>query len=128
MTEEFSLTGRMEDIRETLRTVERLRAKAEARHRETQAILDGLSAILEPGDSGEVWARMFRVFHRLVEFDHAFVLESRGAGRFECTAATDPVFLHSSWSGGRLFERVLTGKVTATYSVTRVSPPPCGLA
>lgn len=120
MTDSLSLTGRMEDVREALRTVDRLRSSAERRQRETEAILEGLTAILQPGGSGEVWGRMFRVFHRLVEFDHAFVLESSAAGDFACTAATDPAFLHTRWQPGRLFERVLDGHVTATYSVRRV--------
>lgn len=108
-----------EQLREALMSLQRLKDQADQQRLETETLLQGLSAILQPKGPDETFEDMFLVFRRIIDFEEAFMLaqDPEQPGALRCVAATDERFADVQWWPRRLFKRVMRGKGTTTYSI-----------
>ncbi|MFN3197507.1 MAG: GAF domain-containing protein [Bradymonadia bacterium] len=116
------MSSLQEQLREALITLQRLKDQAERQRSETEALLEGLGAILEPKGPDAIFQDMFQVFERIIGFEHAFMLQPDPdqPGSLVCTASTEARFSGLRWWPRRLFKRVLRGKGTTTYSIAEL--------
>lgn len=105
-----------EELREALLTAERLRARAERRQLEQEALLDGLSRILEATSPEALIRDTFGCFRRVLDFDDGFILEPAEHGMV-CVGASHPRFYGTTWSIGKLLRRVLDGTAVTTFTI-----------
>jgi c-di-GMP phosphodiesterase Gmr len=90
---------------------------------QAQQLLDALESLLAVEFDDDPFARMFVSLRRVFAFSHAFVLTESSAtpGVLECIAADPPRLVGSQWPSGPLFARVMSGRVTATFSHAAVT-------
>jgi len=85
---------------------------------QAQQLLDALESLLAVEFDDDPFARMFVSLRRVFAFSHAFVLTESTATPdvLECIAADPARLVGSQWPSGPLFAKVMSGRVTATFS------------
>jgi signal transduction histidine kinase/ActR/RegA family two-component response regulator len=112
-----------EELREALF---RLRMEHEALvQTSTQAeqLLDALEALLGMQLGDDPFARVFISLRKVFTCSHALLLAESAAelDRLDCIAADPAVFVGSRWPAGPLFDKVMNGRVVATFSHDEVA-------
>jgi signal transduction histidine kinase/CheY-like chemotaxis protein len=112
-----------EELREALF---KLRTEHEALvHTSTHAqqLLDALDALLDIQHGDDPFARVFISLRRVFTYSHALFLTEPVAelGILECIAADPAALLGSHWPAGPLFDKVMNGRVVATFSHDKVA-------
>src|SRR5262245_36986815 len=85
---------------------------------QAQQLLDALEALLAIDLGADPFARMFVSLRRVFAFSHALLLTESAATPevLECIAADPARLVGSQWPTGPLFSKVMSGRVTATFS------------
>jgi len=105
-----------EELREVIldqrRELDTLRREAD----DAALMLDALGALLDLEHDEDPFAGVFAVLDPVFRFSHALVLSERGGpgSPLRCIVASDPALEGIDWPGGRFFDKVLAGRVTAT--------------
>jgi signal transduction histidine kinase/ActR/RegA family two-component response regulator len=83
-----------------------------------QHLLDALEALLDMQLGDDPFARVFISLRKVFTYSHALLLTRHTAepGILECIAADPAAPLGSHWPAGRLFDKVMNGRVVATFS------------
>ena len=90
---------------------------------QAQQLLDALESLLAVEFDDDPFARLFVSLRRVFAFSHAFVLTESSATPdvLECIAADPARLVGSQWPSGPLFAKVMSGRVTATFSHAAVA-------
>lgn len=92
--------------------------RTEARH--ANLLLDALDSVLRVDNNGDPFADVFSALFPVFECSYAIVLieQDNGRGMLECMAANHESFVGSAWNVGRIFSKVLSGRVITTVAGT----------
>lgn len=110
----------LEELRETLVDLERARRHEQQLRFESEGLLEGLTALTEARDTGEVFDKLSRVLRRFVPFEEAFILLATGAGTFRPLRATSPLFADLEWRSGAMLQRVLDGQIVCVFDIAHL--------
>jgi diguanylate cyclase (GGDEF)-like protein/PAS domain S-box-containing protein len=83
-----------------------------------QQLLDALDALLGVQLDDDPFARVFLSLRKVFVYSHAMLLAEGTAqpGVLECIAADPDALIDSRWPTGPLFDKVMKGRVVATFS------------
>ncbi len=107
-----------EELREALvamrREIDGLRT--ETTH--ANLLLKALDALLCVDGDDDLFASVFSALRPVFDFSHALVLIGRddNENALECAASDHVPLVHSQWTIGRMFRKVLDGRIVATVS------------
>jgi len=115
-TREISL----EELRETMVDLEQARRHERQLRFESEGLLEGLQALTEARDTGQVFDKLSRVLRRFVPFEDAFMLLAGASGELRTVRATAPVFEGLHWRAGKMLQRVLDGQIVCVFDLAEV--------
>ncbi len=116
------------DLPASIETAEELRETLYRLHMEHEALaqasshahqlLDALDALLGVQLDDDPFCRVFLSLRKVFVYSHAMLLAEGAAqtGILECIAADTDLLIGSHWPAGPLFEKVMKGRVVATFS------------
>jgi len=119
-------TADLENLRESLIELDRLRLHERNLRLESEGLMRGLRALSEAQDTGAIFDALADVLRDLVPFEEAFLLAMGGRGGFRVVRSTAPRFLGLRWSPRAVLHRVLEGEIVALFD-TRLSAEWCDL-
>ncbi len=108
-----------EELREALLNLDRARNRERQLRIETEGLLEGLRILARSKSPQDVFVRLLQVLKNLMAFDYAFVLREQGAGQMSVVAYSDPLFEHSQWMVGPVFERVLAKRPVILFDILK---------
>ena len=105
-----------EEIREALIALqhENDRLRTETKH--ATHLLSALEALLCIDLEGDPFACVFASMRNIFTFEQAMVLSEKSPGQLLCIAAEPKDLIGVSWRAHAFFEKVMNGKVTATFN------------
>ena len=115
-TREISL----EQLRETMIDLERSHRHERQLRFESEGLLEGLQALTEAHDMGQVFDNLSRVLRRFVPFENAFILLATVEGQLKPFRATSPIFDGMEWRAGEMMRRVLGGQIVCCFDIAQV--------
>jgi diguanylate cyclase (GGDEF)-like protein/PAS domain S-box-containing protein len=117
MTEPSDFTkASPEKLGEDILALERARERERQLRIETEGLLKGLEAITKSENTEQIFSNLIKVLHEFVPFEHAFMLALNGE-ELAPVYSTTPVFLTTRWKTGKIFNRVLSGKIASLFDV-----------
>lgn len=105
-----------EELREALLSLqlENDRLRTEATHARLQ--LRSLEALLRTDIDEDPFPGVFESLHSVFEFQQALVLIENDQASLDCVSASPPDFIGLEWPSGPFLEKVMRGRVCATFS------------
>lgn len=105
-----------EEVREALLSLqlENDRLRTEAAHARLQ--LRSLEALLRTDINEDPFPGVFDSLHSVFEFEQALVLIEGDTTNLDCVSATPPDLIGMEWPSGPFLEKVMKGRVCATFS------------
>ena len=109
-----------EELREALLNLEEARKREALQRQMAEALLNGLRVLVMSKDPYEIFAQLFEVMKKPLEYDAAFVLLENEDGSLSPLTASDSVFLGTVWQPGAMLKRVMKGQPVAVFDIQLV--------
>jgi signal transduction histidine kinase/ActR/RegA family two-component response regulator len=109
-----------EELREALLNLEEARKREAAQRQMAEALLAGLRVLVLSKNPNELFAQLFEVMKKPLEFDAAFVLIESDDGSLSPMTASDPVFMDTAWKPGSMLKRVMEDRPAALFETQLV--------
>jgi len=106
-----------ETLREALIDLAHAREQEERLRLESEGLLEGLQVLIEPADSAAMFSRLLEVMRGVLHFEQACVLIGEAGGTLSPVASTCVNFENTTWTPGKLFQRVISGQPTAAFDI-----------
>jgi len=115
---ESSAMSSAEEVREVLFALRVEHDALQEAHAHAQHLLEALESLLDMELDDDPFNRVFTSLRKVFSFSHAMLLADAtdGVADLQCLASEPPALIGSRWPRGALFQKVMNGRVLATFS------------